>query len=65
MMDQHVIPLKEIAENTGQNAESGDYLMVIVPNEESLAMRQIYWFIAGGMLLNLITVCLLYTSRCV
>lgn len=56
MMDQHVIPLKEIAENTGQNAESGDYLMVIVPNEESLAMRQIYWFIAGGMLLNLITV---------
>ena len=51
---QHVIPLVAASGGNLENLSSEEFLVVIVPNEDSLVLREIFWFIAGSILLSLI-----------
>ena len=59
---QHVIPLVAASGGNLENLSSEEFLVVIVPNEDSLVLREIFWFIAGSILFTLIITTAFYIT---
>ncbi len=59
---QHVIPLVAASGSNLENLSNEEFLVVIVPNEESIILKEIFWFIMGSILFTLIITTAFYIT---
>lgn len=59
---QHVIRLVPASGSSLENLSAEEFLVVIVPNEQSLVLREIFWFILGSILFTIIITAAFYIT---
>ena len=59
---QHVIPLVAASGSSLENLSKEEFLIVIVPHEQSLVLKEILWFIIGSILFTLIITAAFYLT---
>jgi two-component system, OmpR family, phosphate regulon sensor histidine kinase PhoR len=59
---QHVIPLVAASASSLENMTMEEFLIVIVPNEQSIVLKEIFWFIMGSILFTLIITTAFYIT---
>jgi two-component system, OmpR family, phosphate regulon sensor histidine kinase PhoR len=59
---QHVIPLVPASGSNLENLSNEEVLVVIVPNERSIVLKEIFWFIMGSILFTLIITTAFYIT---
>jgi two-component system phosphate regulon sensor histidine kinase PhoR len=59
---QHVIPLVAASGSNMENLSVEEFLVVIVPNEGSIVLKEIFWFIMGSILFTLIITTAFYIT---
>ncbi len=59
---QHVYPLVAPSGSSMENLTMEEVLVVIVPNERSIVLREIFWFIMGSILFTLIITTAFYIT---
>ena len=59
---QHVIPLVAASGGNMENMSKEEFLVVIVPHEQSLVLKEILWFIIGSILFTVIITTAFYLT---
>ena len=59
---QHVIPLVAASGGNMENMSKEEFLVVIVPHEQSLVLKEILWFIIGSILFTVIITTAFYIT---